>query len=97
MIEWLTPPPFKIPIKTQTKKRWSEIVPVNPILRVMFRILRAAFGETGVVSGFTRLWPCQWRMTVLSTGATATSYSRQFLIFLEHELFFKTNEQRIKQ
>lgn len=90
MIEWLSPPPFTVPIDKQTRKRYSEIVPVNPVLFILFRILRVLFGETGRVSEWTRGWNgIMWRMTVLSTGYTARSNSRSALVDLEHELFFK--------
>jgi len=86
-MEWLNPPPFQLPAKT-TRKRYSEITPTNPFLFFAFRLLRLTFGEVGAVSQWTRGWRCEWRMTVLRTGFTMTSWNREELIELEHELFF---------
>jgi hypothetical protein len=88
MIEFLSPPPFTIG-SIQHKSRWSEIVPANLFLFIMFRIMRLFFGERGPVAEWTRRWKCHWRMTVLETGYTETSKNRQALIDKEHELFFQ--------
>lgn len=87
MIEFLSPPPFPVYIKHQA--RWSEIVPCNPILEFLFRLLRRIFGDNGLAAAFTRIWKCRWRMTVLSTGYTEENWNRQVLIDREHELYFK--------
>lgn len=88
LIEFLSPPPFKL-VEEKSSKRYSEITPTNPVLYVLFRLLRFCFGEYGRVGAFTRRWQCLWRMTVLSTGYTETSRDRAALIDKEHELFFK--------
>lgn len=69
--------------------RYSEIVPINRVLRVAFRALRKMFGDHGIVAGFTRRWPCDWQATILSTGRTARSNCRETLIAWEHSEYFK--------
>jgi hypothetical protein len=88
-IRWLTPPPVEMRFMRVTKQRFSEIVPLNLWLLVAFRILRLLFGEKGVVSDWTRTWPCRWKMKILSTGYTTTGTNRQALVDLEHEIFSK--------
>jgi hypothetical protein len=88
-IEWLAPPPVPFIIEKQIRKRFSEIVPVNPLLLVLFRLLRWMFGENGAVSDWTRRWKCTWSMTILKSGFTCRSNNRQSLVDIEHELFFK--------
>ena len=53
----------------QSTKRVSHVLPVNPILRVVFRWLRDRFGEKGRIAGFTRRWPCLWQADMSPTGA----------------------------
>lgn len=84
---WLTAPPIHL-AGSITTKRFSEIVPRNPALRLAFRALRKVFGETGKVSDWTRSWHCMWRMTVLETGFTDYSMDRASLITQERELFY---------
>lgn len=43
-----------------TKRRASNVLPQNLLLRVAFRWLRDTFGETGIVAACTRRWPCDW-------------------------------------
>lgn len=91
VIEWLSPPPgFSIPVLKQTRRRYSEIVPVNPFLCLAFRVLRLCFGETlfGIVPNWTRLWKCQWQARILigpSRGRTKISTNRYELISWEHD------------
>lgn len=86
-LEWLGDLPLKLPGRKFTK-RYSEIVPVRLDLFILFRLLRFLFGERGKVATYTRQWHCLWRMKILSTGYTETSWDRAALIDREHELFF---------
>jgi hypothetical protein len=45
-----------------SKRRASHVLPVNCVLRWLFRRLRDRYGETGRVAAFTRVWPCLWRV-----------------------------------
>lgn len=87
MLEFLSPPPFKVDVKKQ--QRYSEIVPTNLFLFILFRLCRFLFGEYGRVGNWTRRWQIEWRMHVISTGYTETSRDRAYLIDKEHELFFQ--------
>lgn len=88
MIEWLAPPPVPFKIKKQTKERFSEIVPRNPVKRMLFRLLRSIFGETGRVSQWTREWACYWHCEILlgqHKGETMDSGLRCVLLEWEKE------------
>jgi hypothetical protein len=90
MIEWLAPPPFKVPVKHQTKQRFSEIVPTDPIRCFAFRLLRFTFGEEGKVAAFTRRWLCIWTGRILigpHRGEEMTSPFRQAVLDWEKEKF----------
>jgi hypothetical protein len=90
VIEWLAPPPVPFKIKNQTRQRFSEILPVNPVLYMAFRILRKIFGETGRVSDWTRSWLCKWRATILlgpHKGETMDSGLRGVLLEWEKTIW----------
>lgn len=75
------PPGLKVPV--MEARRFSEIVPVNVMLCLAFRILRRVFGEGGRIAGWTRQWPCRWRATILlgpERGARLESMDRRSLI-----------------
>ena len=63
---------FLVSSETVTK-RASHVEPCNPGLRRIFHGLRAAFGEKGLVSEFTRVWPCQWRVNLSPIGGPVLS------------------------
>lgn len=90
MIEWLAPPPVPFMIKKQTRERFSEIVPRNTVKRMLFRLLRFIFGETGRVSEWTRRWACFWHAEILigpHKGETMDSGLRYVLLEWEKEKF----------
>jgi|GEM_PF-5897525 hypothetical protein len=91
MIEWLAPPPFKVPVRKQTRQRFSEIIPLHPLPRLLFRILRAVFGEQGRVAVWTRNWLCVWIGIILQgphRGETYISCFRGRIIEWEKERWF---------
>lgn len=45
-------------------RRASHVEPVRPSLRYVFHGLRSIFGEYGWMAGFTRQWPCEWRINL---------------------------------
>lgn len=49
-------------------RRASHVEPDNAALRVAFHALRHAFGDKGWMAGFTRLWPCLWRINTAPIG-----------------------------
>ncbi len=51
----------------KSRKRASHVEPVNPVLRWLFRCLRAAtHHREGAVAAFTRRWPCDWQATIIA-------------------------------
>lgn len=51
-----------------TVKRASHVVPWNPVLRVLFKLIRYVVGETGSISEWTRQWPCLWQINLSPIG-----------------------------
>lgn len=49
-------------------RRASNVEPVSYTLRAAFYVLRAAFGEYGKVSEYTRHWHCTWRVNLAPIG-----------------------------
>jgi hypothetical protein len=49
-------------------RRASHVEPHGAIMRAAFHSLRFLFGEKGLVSDFTRLWPCRWRVNLAPAG-----------------------------
>jgi hypothetical protein len=91
MIEWLAPPPFKVHVRKQTRQRFSEILPTDPTLRILFRCLRKLFGEEGKVAAWTRRWLCIWTGRILlgsHRGEEFTSPFRAAVIQWEKERWF---------
>lgn len=83
------PPGLKLPGAT-TRRRFSEIVPVNPALRVLFRVLRWVFGEEGRVAEWTRTWRCRWEAMILRgpmCGTRKRSPYRQELLHWERQVW----------
>jgi len=63
-------------------RRYSEIVPCNPVLLILFRLVRGLFGESGRMSDWTRRWKCQWKMCIIRR-----SNNRNELLALERRCF----------
>jgi hypothetical protein len=90
-IEWLNPPPFPIPIERQKRQRFSEIIPLDPIKCIAFRILRKLFGEDGKVAAWTRGWRTIWIGRILigcRRGEEFISPFRQAVLDWEREVWF---------
>jgi hypothetical protein len=95
-LEWLgSPPPgFKMPAPERI--RFSEILPVQPWLRRVFRALRFLFGENGHVAEWTRTWQCGWECIILrgpERGRCARQYGRigrEALVNWEHSIWLGT-------
>jgi len=51
-----------------SSRRASHVEPTGLMLRWAFHLLRAAFGETGRVAGWTRRWKCPWRVNLAPSG-----------------------------
>ena len=49
-------------------QRASHIRPWNPMLCLLFRMLRALSGEYGIVAQWTRTWPCLWQVDLSPVG-----------------------------
>lgn len=82
-MEFFGEPPKGFPVKDNVRRRFSEIIPTHPALRILFIMLRRLFGERGRVSEWTRHWRCEWECKILRgphTGARLTCRNRQLLI-----------------
>lgn len=89
-LQWLNPPPFNLPVTDVTRQRYSEIVPLDPLLCLWFRILRWTFGEDGKVSDWTRAWRVMWQAKILvgpHRGSEFITPFRQAALDWEKEKF----------
>lgn len=69
----------------RSRKRVSNILPVNRFKRVAFLALRALFGERGRVAEWTRRWHGPWTSYLFATGETFTHQSRRVCVRWEHD------------
>jgi hypothetical protein len=51
-----------------SQRRASHVEPNNIVLRKIFHMIRARFGEKGKMANFTRQWPCLWRVNMTPSG-----------------------------
>lgn len=49
-------------------RRASHVEPVSPILRGAFRLIRRSVADTSRLAGWTRRWPCRWRVDLRLSG-----------------------------
>jgi len=68
------------------RRRVSHVLPVNPVLRSVFRYLRDRFGETGRVAEFTRRWPCLWQADMSPVGGPVLGPYRDRAEAIENEV-----------
>ncbi len=68
-----------------TRKRASHILPVHPLKRLAFRLLRLAFGERGRIATWTRHWHGPWQVILLPDGPTFIHPSRRVCLRWEHQ------------
>jgi hypothetical protein len=58
-----------------TVKRASNIEPVNPVVRAIFKLIRSHVNDNHALSCWTRKWPVCWRVNLgLSNGPTFGSF-----------------------
>lgn len=75
-------------------RRFSEILPTHPALRLLFKLLRLVFSERGPIADWTRSWSCEWEARILMgnlRGTRRTHQSRATLIAWEQEVWAYTN------
>lgn len=65
-------------------RRVSHVLPVNPVLRLAFRLLRW-FGDEGRAAEFTRSWPCMWSAEIIGGPKLGEFSSRSEAIAAEVE------------
>lgn len=50
--------------ETTVDRRGAYVYPLSPVLRRVFKALRRRFGDRGLISDFTRAWPCRWAVVL---------------------------------
>lgn len=81
--------PF-VPHTVISTRRISHILPVNPVKRAAFRLLRRLFGDAGKVSAWTRNWAGPWEVIMIGNGERFTHPSRAVCLAWEHEAALRT-------
>jgi hypothetical protein len=64
-------------------RRASHVWPAGIMRRLAFRVLRVAFGERGVVAGWTRRWRGEWVVQVIGGERLGPFLSRDEAIAAE--------------
>jgi hypothetical protein len=59
-----------------TLERASHVEPAHPVLRAIFRCLRAHTRDDSLLAAFTRRWPCRWRVAIVA-GPTFGPFARR--------------------
>ena len=49
--------------------RASHVEPVNVVLRFLFHVIRRIVRDDSATAGWTRVWPCLWRVNMSPVGA----------------------------
>lgn len=85
-----------LPFTHVSRKRASWIEPVNLPLRMAFKALRCV-PDASWVAGWTRTWPCQWRVNLgLSDGPIVGPFNnRAEALEFEHTWLAKSNLQTV--
>lgn len=89
-LEFLGAPPPGLVLPGARRTRFSEIIPVYWEQRILFRLLRWLFGETGRVSDWTRRWHTRWEAIILigpARGTRRRSWDRKFLLHWEQQVW----------
>lgn len=73
-------------------ERLSHILPVNPIKRLAFRLLRLAFGDRGSVAQWTRQWRGPWEVRLVGSGRRFWHASRRVCVDWEMRQIERENE-----
>ena len=71
-------------------ERVSHIVPANPILRIIFKLLRKLFGDEGKIADWTRTWKCKWKIELIlpefDDRQKAIEYEKKLISIIRKEL-----------
>lgn len=59
---------FAAGLGEDTVTRASHVVPVNPLLRIAFNVIRSIVADDSWLAGWTRLWPCRWMVDCSPVG-----------------------------
>jgi hypothetical protein len=66
-----------------TKQRASHVEPTSWPLRLLFHAIRQFVRDDSAAAGWTRGWPCTWRVRVLGGPCWGTYRNRQQAIAAE--------------
>lgn len=68
------------------QQRASHILPVNPVKRAAFRLLRLMFGERGKVAAWTRTWRGPWQGIIIGSKRSFIHPSRRVVLAWERDV-----------
>lgn len=75
------------------KTRASHVVPLDPVLRVAFRVIRWATGEAGRVSDWTRSWKVLWLVDLSPSGGPVGQIFRDRSAAIRYEIRWLTDNK----
>ena len=87
-IETMDEVPFEelqLQVATISQERVSHIWPANLVKHIAFRLLRWAFGDTGLIAQWTRNWRGPWTVVIIASREAYTHPSRRVCVAWEKE------------
>lgn len=74
-----------------TTQRGSHVAPVNPVLNITFRMIRALVTDSSKVASWTRTWGCLWCAEIVNgpilwaSGTTRTKAIEAEVSYLNNQ------------
>ena len=79
-VEWFDELPISMDCDVIHIRRASHIVPLNPIKRAAFRLLRLVFGDQSNVASWTRSWRGPWLVRIVGSQRQFIHQSRRVCV-----------------
>ncbi len=80
----------RLETKETKEKRESYIIPENPILKQIFKLIRKTFKDNHPISNWTRNWKCKWQIEIIETKQKIKGFTdRKKAIEKEKEIISK--------
>jgi len=100
LCEWLGSrelDPLEDALGLSARIRLSHIEPVNILLRVAFLLIRYCVADGGAIAGWTRRWPCLWRVRIFNGPTWGRFSDRAEAIQAEHEWLASHGERVVRR
>ena len=85
-LEFIGDDPLGLPLENVRRVRLSHILPVDPVKRATFRLLRFLFGDEGRVANWTRTWHGPCTCAIVSGGPRFVGATRAICVEWERSV-----------